>query len=258
MPIWRRWTGSCSKPPRIWAAGPGRRSTKSRCRLSRNGILAGSMLVFIPAVGEFVIPALLGGPNSLMIGRVLWDEFFSNRAWPVASAVAILLLHSAGAVHDVVPERAGARDRRERDELPTLVLHPDLPRIRLRLSVHPDPVDGGVLVQRLEAGDGVGCGELADAEVVLRAAEQRRDPRCGVDFAQGRRHQRVGCGDPRHAWPGLGWRASRRVQGALHAQCHDHRAAGDARSDHRPVAAAAVRRAGADRSAGPRAAASPP
>jgi putrescine transport system permease protein len=60
--------------------------------LSRNGILAGAMLVFIPAVGEFVIPALLGGPNALMIGRVLWDEFFSNRAWPVASAVAILLL----------------------------------------------------------------------------------------------------------------------------------------------------------------------
>src|SRR5580704_8826030 len=60
--------------------------------LSRNGVLAGSMLVFIPAVGEFVIPALLGGPNALMIGRVLWDEFFSNRAWPVASAVAILLL----------------------------------------------------------------------------------------------------------------------------------------------------------------------
>ena len=60
--------------------------------LSRNGMLAGSMLVFIPAVGEFVIPALLGGPNALMIGRVLWDEFFSNRAWPVASAVAILML----------------------------------------------------------------------------------------------------------------------------------------------------------------------
>jgi putrescine transport system permease protein len=60
--------------------------------LSRNGILAGSMLVFIPAVGEFVIPALLGGPNALMIGRILWDEFFSNRDWPVASAVAILML----------------------------------------------------------------------------------------------------------------------------------------------------------------------
>jgi putrescine transport system permease protein len=48
--------------------------------------------VFIPAVGEFVIPALLGGPDTLMIGRVLWDEFFSNRDWPVASAVAIVML----------------------------------------------------------------------------------------------------------------------------------------------------------------------
>src|SRR5262249_19549736 len=60
--------------------------------LSRPGIIAGSMLVFIPAVGEFVIPRLLGGTDSLMIGRVLWDEFFSNRDWPVASAVAICLL----------------------------------------------------------------------------------------------------------------------------------------------------------------------
>ena len=60
--------------------------------LSRNGVLAASMLVFIPAVGEYVIPTLLGGPNSLMIGRILWDEFFANRAWPVASAVAILML----------------------------------------------------------------------------------------------------------------------------------------------------------------------
>ena len=50
------------------------------------------MLVFIPAVGEFVIPALLGGPDTLMIGRVLWDEFFANRDWPVASAVAIAVL----------------------------------------------------------------------------------------------------------------------------------------------------------------------
>jgi putrescine transport system permease protein len=60
--------------------------------LTRNGIVAGCMLVFIPAVGEFVIPALLGGPGSLMIGRVLWDEFFANRDWPVASAVAIAML----------------------------------------------------------------------------------------------------------------------------------------------------------------------
>jgi putrescine transport system permease protein len=60
--------------------------------LSMPGIIAGSMLVFIPAIGEFVIPELLGGPNSLMIGKVLWSEFFSNRDWPVASAVAIGLL----------------------------------------------------------------------------------------------------------------------------------------------------------------------
>lgn len=60
--------------------------------LSTPGILAGCLLVFIPALGEFVIPALLGGPDTLMIGRVLWDEFFSNRDWPVASAVAIAML----------------------------------------------------------------------------------------------------------------------------------------------------------------------
>jgi putrescine transport system permease protein len=60
--------------------------------LTRSGIIAGCMLVFIPAVGEFVIPALLGGPDTLMIGRVLWEEFFNNRDWPIASAVAIAML----------------------------------------------------------------------------------------------------------------------------------------------------------------------
>ncbi len=60
--------------------------------LSLPGVIAGSALVFIPAVGEFVIPELLGGPDSLMIGKVLWNEFFANRDWPVASAVAIVLL----------------------------------------------------------------------------------------------------------------------------------------------------------------------
>jgi putrescine transport system permease protein len=56
------------------------------------GIIAGCLLVFIPAVGEFVIPSLLGDPGMLMIGKVLWTEFFNNRDWPVASAVAIVLL----------------------------------------------------------------------------------------------------------------------------------------------------------------------
>lgn len=60
--------------------------------LSVPGIVAGSMLVFIPAIGEYVIPQLLGGPGSLMIGRVLWDEFFANRDWPLASAVALFML----------------------------------------------------------------------------------------------------------------------------------------------------------------------
>jgi putrescine transport system permease protein len=60
--------------------------------LSIPGILAGSLLVFIPAIGEYVIPALLGGLDSLMIGRTLYDEFFVNRDWPLASAVATILL----------------------------------------------------------------------------------------------------------------------------------------------------------------------
>ncbi|MCA0277905.1 MAG: ABC transporter permease subunit [Proteobacteria bacterium] len=60
--------------------------------LSLPGVIAGCLLVFIPAVGEFVIPDLLGGSQTLMIGRTLWNEFFSNRDWPVSSAVAVILL----------------------------------------------------------------------------------------------------------------------------------------------------------------------
>ena len=60
--------------------------------LTKGGIIAGSMLVFIPAVGEYVIPELLGGPDSIMIGRILWQEFFNNRDWPVASALAVIIL----------------------------------------------------------------------------------------------------------------------------------------------------------------------
>ncbi len=60
--------------------------------LSLPGIAAGCLLVFIPAIGEFVIPDLLGGPDTLMIGKVLWDEFFANRDWPMASAVAVAML----------------------------------------------------------------------------------------------------------------------------------------------------------------------
>jgi putrescine transport system permease protein len=60
--------------------------------LSLPGVIAGCFLVFIPAVGEFVIPDLLGGSSTLMIGKTLWSEFFNNRDWPVSSAVAVVLL----------------------------------------------------------------------------------------------------------------------------------------------------------------------
>jgi putrescine transport system permease protein len=73
-------------------AGPWRQLAKIVLPLSMPGIAAGCFLVFVPAVGEFVIPDLLGGPNTLMIGKVLWDEFFENHDWPVAAAVAVVLI----------------------------------------------------------------------------------------------------------------------------------------------------------------------
>ena len=60
--------------------------------LSLPGIVAGLLLVFVPALGEFIIPELLGGPDTLMIGRILWTEFFSNHDWPLACALAVVLL----------------------------------------------------------------------------------------------------------------------------------------------------------------------
>ena len=73
-------------------APPARAFWQVTLPLSLPGIVAGLLLVFIPAVGEFVIPDLLGGPNTLMIGKILWDEFFTNRDWPVAAALAIAVL----------------------------------------------------------------------------------------------------------------------------------------------------------------------
>jgi putrescine transport system permease protein len=73
-------------------AAPWKAFVRITLPLSLPGVVAGAMLVFIPAVGEYVIPTLLGSANQLMIGRVLSDEFFENRDWPVASAVAIIIL----------------------------------------------------------------------------------------------------------------------------------------------------------------------
>jgi putrescine transport system permease protein len=60
--------------------------------LSRSGIVAGFMLVFVPALGEFVIPSLLGGPENILIGRVVWDEMFTSNNWPRASALASIMI----------------------------------------------------------------------------------------------------------------------------------------------------------------------
>jgi putrescine transport system permease protein len=73
-------------------APPWRVFTRVILPLSLPGIAAGVALVFVPAIGEYVIPALLGGPRAQLIGKVLWDEFFANRDWPTASAVAVWLL----------------------------------------------------------------------------------------------------------------------------------------------------------------------
>ena len=73
-------------------AGPAEAFFRVTVPLSRNGIIAGSLLVFIPAVGEYVIPELLGGSSTLMIGRLMWDEFFNNTDWPVASAVTVVMV----------------------------------------------------------------------------------------------------------------------------------------------------------------------
>ena len=78
--------------------------------LARPGVIAGCLLVFIPAMGEYVIPYLLGGPEALYIGRVLFDEFFVNRDWPLASAVAVVLLILL-VLPIVLLQRAQAKDQ---------------------------------------------------------------------------------------------------------------------------------------------------
>ncbi|MBM3532122.1 MAG: ABC transporter permease subunit [Alphaproteobacteria bacterium] len=88
-------------------AKPGRVFWSVTLPLSLPGVLAGSLFVFVPAVGEFVVPELLGGPGTPMIGKVIWQEFFNNRDWPLASALAVVLL-ALLAVPIALAQRAGA------------------------------------------------------------------------------------------------------------------------------------------------------
>ena len=135
--------------------------------------MAGSLLVFIPAVGEYVIPSLLGRTDQLMVARLLSDEFFRNRDWPKASAVAIAMLlllvvpimifqHfqnrelQARAVQN--EDAALHRSRRSRCALGLLFLY----------AAHP--LDDRLLVQQLAAGHGLGLCQLTDPQVVRGAA----------------------------------------------------------------------------------------
>ena len=159
--------------------------------LSRPGIIAGSMLVFIPCVGEFVIPELLGGPQTLMIGRVLWDEFFSNNDWPMASSVAVVMVlliivplalfsHYQAEAQEA-PRMSAAPAAAPRDAVrPALHARPvaRLAGRRLRLPVPADRRAGGLLVQRLAAAQRLG---RLHAEVVRGAGSTttRSSPACG-------------------------------------------------------------------------------
>ena len=177
--------------------------------LSMPGVIAGFMLVFIPAIGEFVIPELLGGPDTLMIGRVLWDEFFSNRDWPVASAVAIAMLvvlvvpimlaaqRGAGGVQEATGRQpTGRRARRSAAAMLASTLLLICTVARLRVPLRADPVAGRLQLQREPAGDRLG--RLLD-QVVRRAVPRPADPRRGLAQPAGRGGERDARGGARHA-----------------------------------------------------------
>jgi putrescine transport system permease protein len=113
LPIWGSLTAlddSLGEAAADLGARPLRAFLEVTLPLSLPGVAAGALLVFIPAIGEFVIPDLLGGPNTLMIGKVLWDEFFENHDWPAAAAVATVLV-AALAVPVFLAQRLLSRQR---------------------------------------------------------------------------------------------------------------------------------------------------
>ena len=133
--------------------------------LSLPGIVAGSLLCFIPIMGEFVIPDLLGSSSTAMIGQTLWLEFFGNRDWPVASALAVVLLVILLTPIMIyrqrearVLERAGCRvdARSERAETLSRLAQPHGARARARVPLSADRHPGDQFVQRLAPRHGVG------------------------------------------------------------------------------------------------------
>ena len=208
--------------------------------LSLPGVGAGVLLCFIPIVGEFVIPDLLAGSDSLMIGQTLWLEFFTNKDWPVASAAAVLLLlllvrrwcctTGCSAASSKAGVMASASNK-------TLALQRRLAGAGAGVSVSADRDPGDLFVQRLAAGDGVG---RLVAALVRRVLQRPRHARRGLDeFPRGGDLGHDGDA-ARHARRG-GAVARRALQGPHAVFRHALCAAGDARSHHRTVAAAAVR-----------------
>ena len=192
-------------------AGPTRAFLRITLPLSMPGIVAGSLLVFIPAVGEYVIPSLLGSSDELMIARLLSDEFFLNRDWPKASAVAIvmlllLVLPIMVFQHFQNKELEAASDEDQHENAgPFLQEHAVAGlRVPVRAHLHDDPV----LVQRLAVRDELELGHLAVAQVVPapgpRTTRCCRRRGCPSRWRPCRRPARSSW----ERWPGWSWRAS--------------------------------------------------
>ena len=192
IPTCRSWCCRSTQPREAWTTRCSRRrptSAAGRCTafwqvtfpLSLPGVIAGCMLVFIPAVGEFVIPDLLGGSDTLMIGKTLWDEFFTNRDWPLASAVAIvlLLLLVVPIVHLPAPSGRAESRSAPMNQRPRLVQRHGA-GARLRLSLPADPAADHLLVQRFAL---VTVWGGFSTQLVRRAVPQRADARRGLGDA---------------------------------------------------------------------------
>ena len=234
-----RWTRRCSKPPPISAARAGSAFWRVTVPLSLPGIAAGALLCFIPIVGEFVIPDLLGGSQTLMIGQTLWTEFFSNRDWPVASAIAVLLLILL--VVPIVFYRAPAAARARRRGVMRGTSAFNVVSVALGLAFLYLPI-AILVIYSFNASRLVdGVGRLV-ARLVSRAAAATA--RCWmppgsslrIAFLSATAATVLGT-SRRSRWCG---RPLPRAAAVLrHGLC----AAGDAGSDHRARAATAVRRA---------------
>ena len=207
--------------------------------LTLPGIAAGALLVFIPAVGEFVIPDLLGGPDTLMIGKLLWQEFFDNVDWPAASAIAVALVAVL-----TLPLLLGAAlsrrraTRHERRSRPGGVRGPARSPSGFGFLYLPIAVliaysfNGSRLVTIWGGFSTRWYGALIEDEKFLaRGADQPRDRGHGGEPRAGARHR-----------AGLAMNRFGRFRGRAVFAFMLTGAAGRARGDPRPVAAAAVRR----------------